>query len=159
VLELVPWGPGDLGLLQALNGSDEQMRFLGGAETTEKIAERNVRYATPGSHQYKVVAAGEDAGWVGFWPTTWQDGAILECGWSILPAHQGKGAASAGMRLLIAEATAARIHRHLHAFPKTDNDASAGVARKAGFALVGEAAFEYPPGHPIRVHDFRLALW
>jgi hypothetical protein len=38
------------------------------------------------------------------------------------------------------------------------HDASNAVCRKAGFELVGECDFEYPPGNHIRSNDWRLAL-
>jgi hypothetical protein len=32
------------------------------------------------------------------------------------------------------------------------------VCRKAGFTLLGETEFEYPPGHLMRSNDWRLDL-
>jgi hypothetical protein len=39
-----------------------------------------------------------------------------------------------------------------------DHHASNAVCRRAGFELVGECRFEYPPGTFIRSDDWRLPL-
>jgi RimJ/RimL family protein N-acetyltransferase len=59
---------------------------------------------------------------------------------------------------VVDRARAARKHRDLHAFPSVDNGASNAVCRKAGFALLRERDFEYPPGHLLRTNDWRLDL-
>jgi RimJ/RimL family protein N-acetyltransferase len=46
----------------------------------------------------------------------------------------------------------------LHAFPSISHPASNAVCRKAGFVLIGPADFEYPPGRPMRVNDWRFDL-
>src|SRR4051812_2012113 len=95
-VQLVAWSDADAGLLAALNGDEAQMAHVGGAETAAKIAERQARYVIdPG--QFAVVAAdGVHAGWVGFWTREWRGATVYEIGWSILPAYQGRGLASAG---------------------------------------------------------------
>jgi RimJ/RimL family protein N-acetyltransferase len=145
------WGEGDLGLLTALNGDPEQMRHVGGAETPEKIAERQGRYvADPG--QFRIVDGGEGAGWVGFWEREWRGEAIYEIGWSVLPAFQGRGLASAAAALALERARA----RPVHAFPGVDNAPSNAVCRKLGFSLVEAGlSFEYPPGTFMVCNDWR----
>ena len=49
-------------------------------------------------------------------------------------------------------------HRFVHAFPSVDNAPSNAICRKAGFTLLGERDFEYPPGHPLRSNDWRFDL-
>ena len=49
-------------------------------------------------------------------------------------------------------------HRHLHAFPAADHPASNAVCRKAGFTLLGETDFGYPPGSIMRCNDWQLEL-
>ncbi|HEY6761042.1 MAG TPA: GNAT family N-acetyltransferase [Baekduia sp.] len=153
------WSDGDAGLLAALNGDPEQMRHVGGAETEAKIADRQARYvAEPGA--YVVVDdAGHRTGWIGFWEREWRGATVYEIGWSILPAHQGRGLASAGTRLAVAEARALGAAAAIHAFPGVDNAASNAVCRSAGFTLVeADMAFEYPPGTTMRCNDWRLDL-
>ena len=66
MVELQAWGPGDLPLLQRLLGDPAMMEHLGGPESQEKIADRQRRYeADPGC--LKIVADGEELGWVGYW--------------------------------------------------------------------------------------------
>src|SRR4051794_31182427 len=91
-IELQPWTKDDLPLVQALLGDPVMMEHLGGPEAPERIAERHQRYVgDPGV--FKIVADGAAAGWVGYWEHEWQGEQIYEIGWSVLPAHQGRGAA------------------------------------------------------------------
>jgi RimJ/RimL family protein N-acetyltransferase len=152
------WSAGDHALLTALNGDEAQMAHVGGAETAEKIAERQGRYERdPG--QFAIVVDGERAGWVGFWERVWRDEPVYEIGWSVLPAFQGRGAAKTGTLLALDAARAVGGPRFVHAFPGTDNAASNAVCRSAGFALVeADLTFEYPPGTKMVVNDWRAAL-
>jgi RimJ/RimL family protein N-acetyltransferase len=162
-VHLARWSAADHALLTALNGDPAQMAHVGGAESAAKIAERQARYeADPG--QFKVVddATGAGAGWVGFWAREWRGEPIYEIGWSVLPAFQGRGVASAATALAIAAARAADERprprpRAIHAFPGVDNAASNAVCRGAGFTLVeADMSFEYPPGTIMVCNDWRL---
>jgi RimJ/RimL family protein N-acetyltransferase len=148
------WGEGDLALLSALNGDPEQMRHVGGAEGPEKIAERQGRYVTdPG--QFRIVDGEASAGWVGFWAREWGGERIFEIGWSVLPAFQGRGLASAATALAL-EAAAATEPLPVHAFPGIENAASNALCRTLGFTLVGPGLeFEYPPGTIMVCNDWR----
>ncbi|MGW2562859.1 GNAT family N-acetyltransferase [Streptomyces sp. NPDC001514] len=165
VVRIEPWSEGDFALLQAAN-APELMEHLGGPETDEKLAERHKRYVTLSADRtgagrmYRVVLAdgGEAVGTIGFWETTWQGQQAYETGWSILPGFQGRGIATAATLAVVAEARAAGKHRYLLAFPSIDNAPSNGVCRKAGFSLLGECEFEYPPGRPMRGNQWRLDL-
>jgi RimJ/RimL family protein N-acetyltransferase len=42
------------------------------------------------------------------------------------------------------------------AYPRSDHPASNAVAEKAGFTLVGQSDYEYPPGNPIHCNDWRF---
>jgi RimJ/RimL family protein N-acetyltransferase len=75
-----------------------------------------------------------------------------------LPEFQGRGVASAAVRAVIAAARTDGRHQWLHAFPSVANAGSNAVCRKAGFALVGETDFEYPPGRIMRSNDWRYDL-
>ena len=56
-VRIVPWGDGDLALLEQLVGDPAMMEHLGGAESAEKIAERQVRYELADSGMFKIVDA------------------------------------------------------------------------------------------------------
>jgi RimJ/RimL family protein N-acetyltransferase len=157
MVELERWGPGDLPLLERLLGDPVMMEHLGGPESPETIAQRQRRYeADPGC--LKVVADGEDVGWVGYWEREWRGGTVYEIGWSVLPEAQGRGIASAATQLAIAAARASGRHRHLHAFPGVDNPASNAICEKLGFTRLEARDFEYPPGNVMRCNDWRLDL-
>ena len=157
MIELRAWGPGDLPLLQRLLGDPAMMEHLGGPESPEKIAKRQQRYeADP--RCLKIVADGEDLGWVGYWEREWRDGPVYEIGWSVLSEAQGRGIATEATRLAIDAARATERHRHLHAFPGVDNPPSNAICRKLGFTLLEARDFEYPPGTVMRCNDWRLDL-
>ena len=69
VVRIEPWGPGDRALLGQCVGDPAMIVHLGGAETPERIDERQARYEVPDSGQFKIVDAetGDGAGWVGYW--------------------------------------------------------------------------------------------
>jgi RimJ/RimL family protein N-acetyltransferase len=152
-----PWSPSDHVLLAALLGDPAMMEHLGGPETAEKIAERQKRYEQPGSLQFRIVdpTTGEGAGWVGAWERDWRDMRVYEVGWSVVPPSQGRGLATGAMRELLTRLDGLRF---VHAFPSVDNAASNAVCRKLGFELLEVLDYEYPPGTPIRVSDWRYDL-
>ena len=95
-----PWGPGNLELLQQLMGDPAMTEHLGGPESPEKIAERQARYeSTEGMFKIVDVETGEGVGSVGFWDREWRDETVHEVGWSVVPAFQGRGLASAATAL------------------------------------------------------------
>jgi RimJ/RimL family protein N-acetyltransferase len=153
-VHLEPWGPDDLPLLEQTVGDPAMMTYLGGPETAEKIAERQEKYAAPGSGMLKIVddVTGEAVGTVGFWEREWRGETIHEVGWFVIPAYQGRGIAVAAMRQLMTRARS----RPIHAFPNVENDSSNAICRKLGFSLLGEHDFEYPAGHWMRCNDWRL---
>ena len=96
-VRLEPWSEADLDLLRGLVGDPAMMVHLGGPETEAKVAERHGRYAQPGSNQFKIVAGGEGAGWVGYW----ERDDVWEIGWAVLPSFQGRGLATAATALAL----------------------------------------------------------
>ncbi|BCL15912.1 GNAT family N-acetyltransferase [Micromonospora sagamiensis] len=162
-VRLEPWQEGDLDLLRRIN-TPEMKRHLGGPETEEKVLARHRKYVefagTGQGCMFRVVASpeGEAVGSIGYWERVWRGATVYELGWSILPAYQGRGLATAALVAAVAEARARRTHRHAHAFPSVDNGPSNAVCRKAGFTLLGETDFEFPPGRLMRSHDWRLDL-
>ena len=159
------WSAADLHLLERTMGDAEMTKYLGGPESAEKLAERQVRYEQLGGtgtgEMFAVVddATGEPVGSVGYWEKEWRSGTVYETGWFVLPASQGRGIATAATALVIDRARSAGRHRFLHAFPSVENAASNAVCRKLGFTLVEEAMeFEFPPGNLLRCNDWRLDL-
>jgi RimJ/RimL family protein N-acetyltransferase len=161
-IRLRPWSQDDLWLLRRTN-APEMTEHLGGPETERKLAERHERYQRidgDAGRMFVIVLepSGEVVGSIGFWGQTWEGEPVYETGWGVLPEYQGRGIAAAAARAVVAEARVLGNRRWLHAFPKVDHDASNAVCRKAGFTLMGECAFEYPKGNPIRSNDWRTEL-
>ena len=156
-MRIEPWGPGDLALLQRLNGDPAMMEHLGGPETPEKIAGRQRRYEADPA-QFKIVDEGRGVGWVGYWEREWRGGQVYEVGWAVLPEAQGRGLATAATALVIEAAREAGGCRHMHAFPSVDNPPSNAICAKLGFTLLEARDFEFPPGHVMRCNDWRLDL-
>jgi len=103
---------------------------IGGPETHYAVETRHARYLrmwqTGEAHMFAIVdaATGEGLGGCGWWHTSWDGDDVCEAGWSVIPAAQGRGVATAAVKLLVAEA---RIHGDRHrliAFPSVSNDAS-----------------------------------
>ena len=158
-VSLRPWRPDDLPLLERLLGDPVMTRHLGGPETPLQLRARHQRYLDDrSSGLFAVVLGALPVGWVGYWERSWQDEQVWECGWSVLPEHQGRHVATAATALLVARARADGRHRYLHAFPAVANGPSNGVCRSVGFTLLGECDVEYPPGHHLRCNDWRLDL-
>ena len=163
VVRIEPWGEGDLPILEQSLSDPAMMKYLGGPESPEKIAERQRRYERPDSRQFKIVieATGEGVGWVGYWERTWRDDQVYEIGWSVLPAYQGRGIAGLATAEAIAIARSEGKHRFLHAYPSVENGPSNAICRKLGFTLLGEHELEYPAGSSkfMRCNDWRLDLF
>ena len=164
VVRIEPWGEGDLALLQKLLGDPAMTEHLGGPESDEQLANRQVRYeriTEEGSgRMFKIIyqLTGEAVGSVGYWDSIHHGDHIYEIGWSVLPAFQGKGIASAATTQAIAHAKSDGKHRYVHAFPSIANPPSNALCRKLGFTLVEECDGEYPKGHFMRCNDWRLDL-
>ena len=100
-VHIEPWGESDLVLLKKLLGDPAMTEHLGGPESDEQLAERHARYLrladTGRDRMFKIIheATGEAIGSVGYWERTWQGEQVYEIGWSVLPAFQGRGIASA----------------------------------------------------------------
>jgi RimJ/RimL family protein N-acetyltransferase len=162
-VQIEPWGEDDLDLLRRIN-VPEMKRHLGGPETEEQVVARHERYVqfagTGKGCMFRVVVLpeAEAVGSIGYWERDWRDETVYEMGWSVLPAYQGRGLATAALAAVVVEARARRTHPYAHAFPSVDHPASNAVCRKAGFQLLGETDFEFPPGRLMRSNDWRLDL-
>ena len=160
-VHLEPWGNDDLWLMERLLGDPRMTEHLGGPESPQKLAERQSRYEKPGSRQYKIVAAGQAVGAVGYWEKEWRDETVWEVGWLVLPEQQGRGHASKGMALLLEIIAGDPVrHVHVHAFPSVANEPSNAICRKLGFSLLGPMDFEYPAGSGkvMSCNDWRFEL-
>lgn len=164
-IRIEPWSDGDLGILRR-NNAPAMMAHLGGPETDEQVVARHERYLalndrdTGQMFRIVFVPDGVAVGGIGLWDSEWQDEAIYETGWGVLPEYQGRGIATVAIGLVIAHARAVRRRRYLHAFPAVDNAPSNAVCQKAGFTLIGDHDEEYPPGSArwMRINDWRLDL-
>jgi RimJ/RimL family protein N-acetyltransferase len=158
IVSIEPWTAEDRPLLDALTGDPEMTVYLGGPESPEKLDGRQTRYENnPRSLSIRV--DGEGVGWVGYWDHQEEDGEPgWETGWSVRSSFQGRGVATAAMRLLLAQMRRDGSRRYVHATVTTDNAASNALCRKLGFELVGPIDYEYPPGNPVHGYDWRLDL-
>jgi RimJ/RimL family protein N-acetyltransferase len=147
---ILPYAATDFGLLSAAN-SAAMTEHLGGPESPEKLAHRHRRYLAE-TGMFRIEFDDQPAGIVGYWGREWNGEAVCEAGWLVLPEFQGRGIAVAAVRLVLHEVTRTRVH----AFPSVAHVVSNAVARKAGFELVGECEFEYPPGRWMRCNDWRI---
>ncbi|WP_328537354.1 GNAT family N-acetyltransferase [Streptomyces sp. NBC_00344] len=166
-VRIEPWSQSDLDLLRQMN-APELMDHLGGPETEEQLLVRHERYVamsagagtTGAGTMFRIVElpGGVPVGTIGYWERDWQGQQVYESGWGVLPGFQGRGMASAAIEAVIRKAAQERKHRYLHAYPSVGNPPSNAVCRKAGFTLMGECDFEYPPGTPLRCNDWRVEL-
>ena len=157
VVSLEPWTAADRPLLDALLGVPEMMTYLGGPETPEKLDERQARYEN-NPRAMSIRVDGEGVGWVGYWDHDGDGEPAWETGWSVRTSFQGRGVATAAMRLLLDRMRADGTKRYVHATTTIDNAASNALCRKLGFELLKEISYEYPPGNPVRGNDWRLDL-
>ena len=161
-MTLEPWGSDDLPLLERLMGDPRMTEHLGGPESPEKLADRQKRYALPDSKQYRIVDddTGQGVGYVGYWEREAHGEGVYEIGWSVLPAFQGRGYATAAMGLVLDLIRAAGDRRYVHAYPAVENGPSNALCRTLGFELQGTFEYVYPPGsgNVLRCHDWRLDL-
>ncbi len=104
--------------------------------------------ANPACATRVILADGSVAGDIG----AWTDGAERLVGYWIGREFWGRGIASAALAQFLHEEAArpltARVAKH--------NLASIRVLRKAGFALVGEDAFDLPGGMKVEEFVYRL---
>jgi RimJ/RimL family protein N-acetyltransferase len=158
-IDLVPWNENGYELLVRLNAPD-MTEHVGGPETEVQVRYRHERYLASALRgpMFLIVLDGREIGSVGYWPREWRGRAVYETGYGVLPEYQGRGFAVAALQLCAERAAREGTLSWLHAFPAVGNAASNAVCRKAGFDLVGECAFEYPPGVYIKSNDWRLRL-
>ena len=133
-LSIRPLERGDLDAWAALLADPEVTRLLHFADPhthaeSDALLDRTIARADGPVAMYTVIvrATGEVAGFVGYAPRTFDWGDELELGWSLFPAHQGRGYATEAARAL-REIVPGRVI----ALIRVENDASKNVARKLG---------------------------
>ncbi|HUK80281.1 MAG TPA: GNAT family protein [Nitrososphaerales archaeon] len=165
-LSIRPYAEGDMWVLEKTLGDPTQMVHLNGPESSEKLQKRHKLFLAMSADQkagcmYTVTMGPENApvGNVGYWEAD-QDGQKgWETGWFVLPEFQGKGIATAAIRMLVSK-VAKLDRRYIFAYPSVDNAPSNAICRKLGFVLTEEVDSEYPPGSgkALRVNIWRLDL-
>jgi len=158
-----PYGEGDQWLLERTLGDPNQMIYLNGPESTEKIQKRHMNFlamsADPHAGCQFTVLVGSDnspAGNVGYWESEWKGQKAWEMGWFVLPEFQGRGIATAATRLVIDLLAKLKSHKFVFAFPSVDNHPSNAICRNLGFSLTEEASSEYPSGSGRLLH---INIW
>jgi RimJ/RimL family protein N-acetyltransferase len=161
-LRIEPWTDADVDIELRAN-IPEMTVHLGGPESESQILARHGRFldlpVNGTGRMFRIALPGAPgAGSAGYWEREWHGSTVYEMGWMVLPEYQGRGVASAAVRLAAAHASAHGSRSFAHAYPKIANVASNAVCRKAGFVLLDEVDFEYPKGTFIRANDWRLDL-
>jgi RimJ/RimL family protein N-acetyltransferase len=143
-VELQAYEDRDFWLTEALETDPEVMRELGGPiERTRLLEVHRRRLDDPWWLKIVPEPGGPAVGTIGVWETRHGDDELFETGWMVLPAHQGRGIASAALTLLIERVEAEPRFPSIHAFPPVTNAPSNALCRKFGFALVGQDDFVY----------------
>lgn len=157
------WQFDDLPVLERSN-TPEMTVFLGGPESDKQIVTRHAKFLhlweTGEARMFRIRSADADdpVGSVGYWKKKWRGNDVYETGWSVHTAHQGHGIAARALSECLRYAADNGDRDQMFAFPRTDNAASNALCRRTGFTLTGEADFEYPKGHPIRVNEWMFDL-
>jgi RimJ/RimL family protein N-acetyltransferase len=157
------WHFDDLPVLERSN-TPEMTSFLGGPESDQQIIARHAKFLhlweTGEARMFSIRSATEiePVGSVGYWQKQWRGIEVYETGWSVHTAHQGHCIAARALSECLQFAADNGDRDHVFAFPRTDNAASNALCRRTGFTLIGEADFEYPKGHPIRVNEWMFDL-
>lgn len=166
-VRLEPWNDDGLELLRLCNAPGMTVH-LGGPESEQKLLLRHQRYLAyarseregtdPGAWPYRVFVGNEVAASLSYWRSEWAGENVFEAGWATLPAFQGRGVATAAVRLVVDLARERREARWVVAMPARQNAGSNGVCRSAGFTFFGECEVEYPPGTMMPANDWRYDL-
>lgn len=140
----------DLRLYERMYTDPRMWAELGGVleQDTMENFDRAVASVESDRHWVLVIVTddGTSVGTVSLWEHEWEGAAINEIGWMVLPEHQGRGLASAGVSEALRRADAAARWRVLHAFPATTNAPSNALCRKHSFALRGPIDYYYSYG-------------
>src|SRR4051812_42714102 len=146
-MELRPLTREDRRLYERIYMDPRMWSELGGVVDQDMDAklERDVESMEADRHWVLVIvtADGTATGTVSLWTHEWAGETIDEIGWMVLPEHQGRGLASAGVAEALRRADQTVRWQVLHAFPATTNTPSNALCRKHGFPLRGPIDFSY----------------
>ena len=155
-MQLAAYTDADRWLVEALETDPEVMRELGGPIPRERLPEIHRRRLDEPWWLTIVPDPGAGpVGTIGIWEKELDGDRIHETGWMVLPAHQGRGYASAALELLLERARAAPEFERLYAFPPVTNAPSNALCRRFGFALADERDFVYA-GRTLRCNVWML---
>lgn len=138
------------------------MKELGGPvprEDVPGIHQRRLESMARGAWVFKIIPepGSGPAGTVCLWECDWSGSRIHEMGWTVLPAFQGRGLATAATRLTVERARREPRFRQIHAFPAVTNVASNAICRKLAFAQLEVCPLAYA-GRPLVCNHWRLDL-
>jgi RimJ/RimL family protein N-acetyltransferase len=157
-VELRAYTDADLALTEALETDPEVMRELGGPIARDALPRiHRSRLADPWWFKIVEHAGGPGVGTIGVWETRHGDTTLHETGWMVLPAHQGRGIASAALTLLIERLKTEPQFTSIHAFPPVTNAPSNALCRKFGFTLLSATDFMYS-GRKLHCNHWSLEL-
>jgi len=137
---------GDVAAYVRMRCDPVMMADLGGPlprEGIEAKVARDVQQAAADTAWIKMIipdGSGPEvvAGSVALWSHENSGTPMSEIGWMVRPEFQGRGLATAAVRMLLALARERDRWGLVHAFPAITNAPSNGVCRSAGFRFVGE---------------------
>jgi RimJ/RimL family protein N-acetyltransferase len=152
-----PYEQEDLWVLEQTLGDPNQMIYLNGPESEEKLQKRHKLFLGMSADQhagcmFTILAGDAPAGTVGYWEDEWKGQKGWEMGWFVLPKFQRRGIATAATRQVIELLTRLNSRKPVFAFPSVDNQPSNAICRKLGFTLTEDARNEYPPGSGRMLH-------
>jgi RimJ/RimL family protein N-acetyltransferase len=161
-VELALYSDADAWLTVAIECDPRMMSELGGPITPEEAAEAHRRrVATVASDPWWftiVLEPGErPVGMLGVWRSEDEGKPVDEIGWMVLPAYQGRGIATAALRMLLDRARDDPRFERVHAFPAVSNAPSNALCRKFGFSLAGERDVEFR-GRRLRCNHWELGV-
>jgi RimJ/RimL family protein N-acetyltransferase len=157
IVDLLAYTEADFALTEALETDPEVMHELGGPIPVEELP-RIHRMRVTDPWWFKIVEGpgGMPVGTIGVWEKERGGTTFHETGWMVLPAFQGRGIASAALRVLIERVRAEPAFESMHAFPPVTNAPSNALCRKFGFSLLEQAEFAYA-GRTLRCNHWALA--